>query len=108
MKWRISRITAQHVEVQYVTLVMGVDAAASPVIQAPTSRLFGHGAIKGVQAAVLQLLHWDENNSAFLITDLASQKKKMQENDFTHEESETMAFQILEWIVSQSWRWRQF
>lgn len=32
----------------------------------------------------------------------------MQENDFTHEESETMVLQILEWIVSQSWRWRQF
>lgn len=96
--------------------MIGVDSAASRVMQARTFRLFGCGAIKGVQAAVLQLLQWDDNNSAFLITDLASQKKKgkgkggggVQENDFTHEESETMAFQILEWIVSQSWRWRQF
>lgn len=85
-----------------------------PVMKAPTFRLFGRGAIKGVQAAVLQPLQRNDNNSAFLITDLASQKKKgvgaggLQENDFTHEESETMAFQILEWIVSLSWRWRQF
>lgn len=81
-----------------------------PVVQPCTFCSFGRGAIKGVQAAVLQSLQWDDNNSAFLITDLASQKKKKktQENDFTHEESETMALQILEWIVSQSWRWRQF
>lgn len=55
--------------------------------------------IKGGQAALLQSLQWDDNNSAFLITDSASQKKKkIAENDFTHEESETMALQILEWI----------
>lgn len=79
--------------------------------KAPTFCLFWCGAIKGVEAALLQPLQWDDNNSAFLITDLPSQKKKkkkLQENDFTREESKTMAFQILEWIVSQSWRWRQF
>lgn len=57
-------------------LAIGVDSAASSVMQAPTLCLFGRGAIKGVQAAVLQPLQWDDNNSAFLITDLASQKKR--------------------------------
>lgn len=47
-----------------------------PVAQPCTFCSFGRGAIKGVQAAVLQSLQWDDNNSAFLITDLASQKKK--------------------------------
>lgn len=51
--------------------------------------------IKGGQAALLQSLQWDDNNSAFLITDFT---EKIAENDFTHEESETMALQILEWI----------
>jgi len=51
----------------------------------------------GEQAALLHSLQWFDNNSAFLITELASQKKK-QENDCTHEESEIMALQILEWI----------
>lgn len=54
--------------------------------------------IIGEQAALLQSLQWLDNNWAFLITDSASQKKKKQENDFTQEESETMALQILEWI----------
>lgn len=44
--------------------------------QRQTFRSLGRGAIKGVQAAVLQPLQWDDNNSAFLITDLASQRKK--------------------------------
>lgn len=61
-------------------LAIGVDSAASPVMQVPTSCLFGCGAIKGVQAAVLQPLQWDDYNSAFLITDLASQKKKKKKN----------------------------
>lgn len=52
----------------------------------------------GEQASLLPSLLWLDNNSAFLITDPDSQKKKQQENDFTHEESETMALQILEWI----------
>lgn len=56
--------------------------------------------INGDHAALLQSLKWLDNNSAHLIADSASQrnKKEKQENDFSHEESETMALQILEWI----------
>lgn len=49
-------------------LVIRVKSAAS-------RRCVGRGAIKGVQAAVLQSFQWDDNYSAYLITDLATQKK---------------------------------
>lgn len=52
--------------------------------------------IIGEQAALLQSIQWLDNNSASLITDSASQR--IARTWFTHEESETMALQILEWI----------
>lgn len=57
-------------------LATRVVSMALPLTQACTFCLLGRGAIKGVQAAVLQPLQWDDNNSAFLITDLPSQKKR--------------------------------
>lgn len=78
-KWTFSGITAQNVGNQYVTLVVS-RFCSIPVAQPRTFCSFGRGAIKGVQAAVLQSLQWDDNNSAFLITDLASQKKRREKN----------------------------
>lgn len=47
---------------------------------------------------ILDSLQWLDNNSAHLITQFPWQKKKKEWSNFTHEESETKAFQILEWI----------